>query len=181
MVVNFFRKMVGLEPRYSKVYVFLDIDGVLYPNESIQLDLDGYQIVHGRYGQWHMHKKHGEWLKEIQTAGGTLIWETSWGEEANDFIIPFYEMQPLPFIDYNNPNIETAQDSDKNTFKLPFIKDTAQHYPVVLIDDELKEDVDDWANTREAPTLIIKPEPHTGLSEEDKNTIIEFINDTLTD
>lgn len=165
------------DPQYSSVYVFLDVDGVLSPvQETIP---DGYTTVEAEQGQWHLHRKHRDWLTALQEHGATLIWETIAGKDANDFIIPFYNMHPFPCVDYENINIRLEDESDSRTFKLPFIADSAKNKPTVIVDDELRADVDAWAEEREAPTLIVRPDPAVGVNEREREKVIAFVKKTL--
>lgn len=161
----------------SEVMIFMDIDGVIHPHYAKDLGIRGYERVEGRYGQWHLHKKHGRWIKELQEEGATFVWETSWGREANEFVNPFYDLHPFPFIDYENTIIKPRALEENVTFKLPYIDELARNHPLVLIDDELSDDAFTWKQERKYPTLIINPEPNEGWTEAQKNQVLEFVRE----
>lgn len=173
-MINFIKNLFQSNDT-EEVMIFFDIDGVLHPHYSKELDSLGYERVEGRYGTWHLQRQHGEWMKELQEAGATLVWETNWGEEANEFVNPYYGLHPFPYINYIQTSINPEALSEDSTFKLPYIEELAKDKPLIIVDDDLKEDVYEWKEKREAPTLIISPHPARGWDSEQKEAMLDFV------
>lgn len=148
----------------------LDVDGVLNPLGETASQTQRIR-VEGEYGVWFLDKNDGEWLKTFQNQGARLLWQTTWEEEAVKYINPFYEIDDIDYVRYP---VKT-EGKDGLTYKLPRIKDNAGKHPLVVIDDDIKDDMRRWAQSREQPTLLIQTNPQQGWVEEDKQRISNFI------
>lgn len=154
--------------------VMLDVDGVLNPTGVID-NMDGTvnQRVEGEYGTWFLNKDDGEWLHKFQEAGATLLWQTTWEEEAVKYINPFYGLENVDYIPYPTHPV----DAEGTTYKLPQIKEHAGNHKLVIIDDDIKDDLRQWAKDRPHPTLVVEVNSEDGWTDEDKQRILDFLNE----
>src|SRR4051812_4550147 len=96
--------------------VAVDVDGVLAPDPDWAdgeqgLSAAGYQPY--RFGGlgpdgtpaagtvW-LNPEHGDWLREINEHGGELVWATSWGAVAAQWIAPRLGLPTMPVIEVPN-------------------------------------------------------------------------------
>lgn len=159
------KKMFGMEP-----IVMLDVDGVLNPLGDPNTR-NPHTRVEGEYGVWFLNKDDGEWLRSFQESGATLLWQTTWEEEAVKYINPFYGIEDVDFISY--PVL--PEDSDGLTYKLPKIEEHAGKHPLVIIDDDVRDDLREWASQREQPTLVIEINGEIGWTKQDKEKVLSFL------
>ena len=99
-----------------------------------------------------------------------LVWATGWKDRANEYLprILGLEAPELPSVTYSNPPEVDAR------WKLPGIDEYAGDRPAAWIDDNLSGPCERWAREREAPTLLIRSEPATGISEEHVERLLEW-------
>jgi hypothetical protein len=92
-----------------------------------------------------------------------LVWATGWEEKANEYL-PFLLDLPvdeLPFLTFDGrATFGSAH------WKIEAIDEYAGERPAAWIDDNLDEECEAWARNRAAPTLLMRAEPATGLTEE---------------
>jgi hypothetical protein len=89
--------------------LLLDIDGVLVPMGSGGgEDMGESSNGHVRYAKMLPAR-----LATLARAY-TLVWATSWQQEANDVLCPLFGLPPLPVIDFGELNFRVG-----TTYKLP--------------------------------------------------------------
>ncbi|MGH2819708.1 MAG: hypothetical protein ACRDJ5_03540, partial [Actinomycetota bacterium] len=95
------------------------------------------------------------------------VWATGWGQYANRVIGPLHQMRELPVIE--------LEFTGETTWKLPSVSAyVGDEQPVVWVDDDLGEDAELWARRRAAPTLLMRCEPHLGLTDDAVEACLEF-------
>lgn len=168
--------------------VLVDVDGVLNPDGSRQEAL-GYRPHHfdgiGADGQaasgivW-LHPDHGAWLAELEAAGGTPVWATSWDQLANTWIAPRLGLAgSWPVVDLQGRvGVRWG-----HALKLDPITAYAADAPFVLLDDQIGGKDHDWAAERTAggaPTLLVAIDPYTGLTRADIDRVLDWLADPST-
>jgi hypothetical protein len=89
-----------------------------------------------------------------------LVWATGWEERANDHLPRILGLPELPFLEFNGAaRFGTAH------WKLGPLQEYAGERPLAWVDDSFDQSCFDWAEAREAPTLLVPTEPNIGLEE----------------
>ncbi len=97
-----------------------------------------------------------------------IVWATGWAHSANRVIGPLHALKELPVI-------ELDWTFDTPTWKLPSIEAfVPEDRPCAWVDDDLADDAERWADGRPAPTLLVKCEPHVGLTDELTERCLEW-------
>jgi hypothetical protein len=155
--------------------LLLDVDGVLCPFEGdvpgpSRVPPEGFERVrlpdefNGDF-VW-LSRSNADRLRRLRDEF-EVVWATGWGNHANRVIGPFHELGELAVID--------LEFSGGLTWKLPSISAyVGDHRPCVWIDDDLGEDAERWAKNRAGPTLLVRAEPHIGLTDEMVQRCLEF-------
>jgi hypothetical protein len=95
----------------------------------------------------------------------TLVWATTWGHEANEYIGPVLGLPELPVIAWP----EERDVPDGGLFwKTPEIVAWAQGRPFAWIDDQITDVDRDWVRAHhDGPALLHQVDPAIGLVTED--------------
>ncbi|WP_445402503.1 HAD domain-containing protein [Streptomyces sp. LE64] len=159
-------------------YLLLDVDGVLIPfpgpDGSIPATHTRHDVVPtGRstdapVSVW-LDPTHSALLMEvIRTGLVTPVWCTSWRQDATALIGPLLGLPDLPYVDLPRPRITTSHPNGY-LWKRDRVDAWLHGAPAVWIDDDFTTLDHDWAATRTArgaATLLVQPDPHTGLRPE---------------
>jgi Swiss Army Knife RNA repair-like protein len=143
----------------AKPLLFVDVDGVL--------SLFGFEELPGPMhlidGIPHcLPRAGGERLARL-AQHFELVWATGWEEKANEYLphllgLPFRQ---LPYLAFDGRAVfGTAH------WKLDAIGRYAGDRPLAWIDDSIDDECRDWAEQREAPTLIVRTESAVGITDE---------------
>jgi hypothetical protein len=145
-----------------KPILFVDVDGVL--------SLFGFSPEDPLPGPFH-------WIEGIAhcipAASGPrlerlaerfeLVWATGWEEKANDYLphilgLPFKE---LPVLTFDGRAVFGSAH-----WKVDAIDEYAGDRPAAWIDDNLDQTCESWTAARGVPTLLVRTEPATGVTDE---------------
>ncbi|MFN2489487.1 MAG: hypothetical protein ABR529_07080 [Actinomycetota bacterium] len=147
--------------------LLLDVDGVLCPFEgdmpsTRRVGPEGYELVDlpgdGHERSLWISRANAARLRRLGRAF-EMVWATGWGDSANRVIGPLHELDELAVIE--------LEFSPGPTWKLPSIGEyVGDERPCAWIDDNLGEDAELWAKRRSGPTLLVRSQPHLGLSDE---------------
>ena len=147
----------------SRPLLFLDVDGVI--------SLFGFEPVAGRLpGRLHwvdgvahcIPEEVGPRVSRLADCF-ELVWATGWEEKANDYLphILGLEARELPCLRFAGEAVfGTAH------WKLEAIEAYAGGRAVAWVDDSIDESCLAWAESRQAPTLIVHTESAVGLTDE---------------
>ena len=95
-----------------------------------------------------------------------LVWCTGWEEKANEYLPHALRLPgPLPFLQFDDHEV-SAGGTTPGHWKLGAIDAYAGDRPLAWVDDAFNDACHAWAEAREAPTLLVRTEPATGLVEE---------------
>jgi hypothetical protein len=87
-----------------------------------------------------------------------LIWASGWEERANDHLPQIIGVPKLPYLRFDGrAQFGTAH------WKLEALDEHAGSRALAWIDDSLDESCYEWAEERQAPTLLVPTESDTGL------------------
>ena len=103
-----------------------------------------------------------------------LVWATGWEEKANEYLPMILELsfKTLPSLTFDGrARFGTAH------WKVEAIDEYAGSRPAAWIDDNLDERCEQWAERREAPTLLVRTEPVTGMSEEHVERLLSWADE----
>jgi hypothetical protein len=91
-----------------------------------------------------------------------LVWATGWEEKANDYLPFILRMPgPLPFLSFGGKAVFGSAH-----WKLDAIDEYARGRPAAWIDDNVDEECQAWADSREGPTLIVQTSSPVGITDE---------------
>ncbi|HEY2578083.1 MAG TPA: HAD domain-containing protein [Streptosporangiaceae bacterium] len=164
------------------MFLFCDIDGVLIPFPAA----DGTTpATHHRdhvlptgYDKpvtiW-LNPAHGPLLAELVAATGLQpVWCSSWRGDASHLIGHWLGLPPWPYVALPHLPLATSRPNGY-LWKRDYVAAHANGQPLAWIDDDFARPADhDWATTRTAtgcPTLLIQPDPSTGIQTEHTNSI----------
>lgn len=146
-------------------YLLLDVDGVLFPIADEAPP--GYRRITVRGFDFFMNDKHIAWLAELSSLY-ELVWATMWEQHAPRHVAPLYELpSDMPVIEFNTLPVD-------GNWKLPDVGRFCSGRPLAWIDDDLTNDVYTWAKTRQPPTLLIKPDPTLGMTQQHVDQLTQF-------
>ena len=158
--------------------LLLDVDGVLAPFQGDVLSMsriggEGFrrvdldpQIGLRETFLW-ISDANKERLRKLGDSF-EIVWATGWVHRANRVIGPLHALKELPVI-------ELDYSFDTPTWKLPSIEAfVPEDRPCAWVDDDLAQDAEQWADRRSAPTLLVKCEPHIGLTDEQTELCLEW-------
>lgn len=95
----------------------------------------------------------------------TLVWATTWEQEANEYIGPVLGLPELPVITWPE---ERAEPDDGLFWKTPEIVAWAKGRPFAWIDDQITDADRDWVRAcHDGPALLRYVDPAIGLAAQD--------------
>jgi hypothetical protein len=87
-----------------------------------------------------------------------LVWASGWEDRANDHLPGILGVPELPYLTFDGrARFGTAH------WKLDALDDYARDRALAWVDDSLDESCYEWAEDRDAPTLLIPTESDVGL------------------
>jgi hypothetical protein len=156
-----------------KPLLFLDVDGPLNPYAAkASRRPEGYETHRMRPSGWEqpyqkplrvwLNPAHGSYLAALPYE---LVWATTWGAEANEWIGPHIGLSELPFVDW--PEVHARRD-DLTYFKTHDLVAYAKGRPFAWVDDEIGDaDREYVARVHAAPALLHHVNPRLGLLDDD--------------
>jgi hypothetical protein len=100
-----------------------------------------------------------------------LVWATGWEEKANEYLPYLLRMDvpELPVITFDGRAVFGSAH-----WKVAAIDEYARGRPAAWVDDFLDEQCERWAESREEPTLLVRTESHSGLTDELVEQLLEW-------
>lgn len=158
--------------------ILLDVDGVLALDPAVvvggreavesigyrphQFDGTGPDGTRATGTVW-LNPAHGVWLNGLRDRGAQLVWATSWGVRAADWIAPRLDLPAdLPVVEVPNRGVAFGRSAKQGP-----IRDYAQGRPLAWLDDQFGGKDANWAADRRdddtIPTLLVPVEAGRGL------------------
>jgi hypothetical protein len=142
--------------------LFVDVDGVI--------SLFGFSHQDPPPGSFHwidgvihcINEACGPRLERLSEAY-ELVWATGWEEKANEYLPHLLRLgvSELPVVMFDGGALfGTAH------WKLAALNEYGRGRPAAWVDDFLDEECERWADERAEPTLLVRTESHTGLTDE---------------
>ncbi|MGA5249911.1 HAD domain-containing protein [Streptomyces pseudogriseolus] len=110
--------------------------------------------------------------------GCSLVWATTWGEEANEVVAPLLGLPRLPVLGLPEESEEGEEGRGPRGlhWKTPALVAWAGGRPFVWVDDEVGAVDRQWvAAAHPGPALLHRVDPARGLQESDFRTIREWL------
>jgi len=153
----------------TRPLLLIDVDGVLNPY------LGASDVVPEGYGAHRLGgmsvvlcASHGRWLHEL-AALFDLVWASTWEADAEALIGPTIGAPAgIPHLTFSE------RDPEDWTWKLPAVERHVGDRPVAWLDDDPGHGAADWAATRAAPTLLIRPSPRVGWTRAERDQLVAF-------
>lgn len=99
-----------------------------------------------------------------------LVWASGWEEKANEHLPHLLSLPgPLPYLSF-----ERSPGRSNAHWKLDAIDAYAAERPLAWIDDAFNDACHEWADARDAPTLLVQTEPHVGLTEREARQLADW-------
>ncbi|MEV7232643.1 HAD domain-containing protein [Streptomyces sp. NPDC051020] len=167
-----------------KPLLLIDIDGPLNPYAALSRRHTpaGYTKHRMRPTGWTegpalpvlLNPAHGAELLAL-TDRYTLVWATTWEDEANEWIGPHLGLPPLPYIDW--PAMHGSA-PDGTLWKTQYVVAYAAGRPFAWVDDEITERDRAWI-TRQGPgrSLLLQIDPRIGLERADFDALAQWATD----
>jgi hypothetical protein len=157
----------------DKPILFLDVDGVI--------SLFGFSDASPPPGRFHwvdgivhcIGEGCGERLERLKDRF-ELVWASGWEEKANEYL-PYLlglETPDLPTLTFDGSAVFGSAH-----WKLESIDEYAGDRPAAWIDDNLNEECEAWAESRPAPTLLLRTDPAVGLSDEAVDRLLAWADE----
>ena len=89
-----------------------------------------------------------------------LVWASGWEDKANFYLPHLLGLPELPHISF-----DVVPGGDGSHWKLAALEAYCGGRAIAWIDDNFDASCHEWAERREAPTLLVPTEPHLGLEE----------------
>jgi hypothetical protein len=138
----------------SETLLFLDVDGTLLPFAKRGRGplLDRLDPRDGR---------------RLRALGCSLVWATTWMDEANEVLSPRLGLPSLPVVEFSDEDPPTGVH-----WKTPALVRWAAGRPFAWLDDEIFDADRRWiADHHPAPALAHRVDPRSGLTAADFNAI----------
>jgi hypothetical protein len=95
------------------------------------------------------------------------VWASGWEEKANEYLPHLLGLPTLPYLSFDR-----AVGRTNAHWKLDAIDAYASaSRPLAWIDDAFNDACHEWADAREAPTLLVQTLPASGLTEHEAETL----------
>jgi HAD domain in Swiss Army Knife RNA repair proteins len=150
--------------------LFVDVDGVI--------SLFGFDPSHPPPGSFHwvdgvvhcIDESCGPRLTRLAERY-ELVWATGWEEKANEYLphLLSLEARELPVLTFDGHAVFGSAH-----WKVDAIDEYARGRPAAWVDDFLDEHCERWAEERDEPTLLVRTESHTGLTDELVELLIDW-------
>jgi hypothetical protein len=164
--------------------LFVDVDGPLNPYAARATRRpEGYRTHRMSPPDWAraypgaeplrvwLNPEHGPMLLSLPVE---LVWATTWGHDANDWIGPRIGLPELPVVEWpagEGPD-RMFESADGRFWKTQPVADFAAGRPFAWVDDQLTAADERWCARRyPAPTLLLPIDPALGLRSDDIATI----------
>jgi hypothetical protein len=153
--------------------LFLDVDGPLLPfggsGQSGRRDTDVAP---------HLSRLRVEAGPRLAELPCTLVWATTWLEDANTEIAPRLGLPNLPVVTWPEPT-ETQEREDQwlgLCWKTRAVVDWAAGRPFAWVDDEITEADREWVSSHHpAPAMLQRVDASRGLTDRDFADLGEWL------
>jgi hypothetical protein len=89
-----------------------------------------------------------------------MVWASGWEDKANFYLPQLLGLPELPHVSF-----DVAARSGGAHWKLTGMETYAGERAIAWIDDNFDQSCYEWAERRQAPTVLVPTEPHLGLEE----------------
>jgi hypothetical protein len=149
--------------------LFVDVDGVI--------SLFGFEPSGSPPGRFHsidgiLHCIGDEAAARVARLAEVyeLVWATGWEEKANEYLVHILGLPAeLPVLTFEGRAVFGS-----SHWKLDAIDEYARGRPAAWIDDNLDEECEHWAASREAPTLLVPTEHAFGVTDEHVERLLRW-------
>jgi hypothetical protein len=147
----------------------VDVDGVISLfgfEEAPDRSVAKFQLIDGMVHCISLPA--GERLKQL-SQHYDLVWATGWEDRANDSLAPLLGLPDLPFLTFDG-----AARFGSAHWKLGPLDQYGGRRPLAWIDDSFDESCYDWAERRDAPTLLVPTNSQLGLEQAHADTMVDW-------
>lgn len=109
----------------------------------------------------------------------TLVWATTWEDDANEVVAPRLGLPPLPVVHWPEPSAEDERDDARHGLhqKTRTLVAWAAARPFAWVDDEPTAADRAWvADRHPAPALLHRVDPRTGLTAADMTVLRAWLS-----
>jgi uncharacterized protein YjbJ (UPF0337 family) len=153
----------------NRPILFVDVDGVI--------SLFGFNPSGRPPGTFHsvdgiIHCIGSDAASRLARLAGIyeLVWATGWEEKANEYLVHLLRLEgDLPTLTFDGRAVFGSAH-----WKVEAIDEYARGRAAAWIDDNLGERAEEWARKRKEPTLLVRTESPTGITEADVNRLLRW-------
>jgi hypothetical protein len=155
--------------------LFLDVDGPLLPfggNPPRGPRVSGSAP--------HLARLRPETGRRLAALPCTLVWATTWLEDANSEIAPRIGLPNLPVVAWPEPTRADEQEDQwlGLCWKTRTLVNWAAGRPFAWVDDEITDADRDWVSAQHpGPALLRSVDPSLGLTEQDFTALYAWLRD----
>jgi Swiss Army Knife RNA repair-like protein len=149
--------------------LFVDVDGVI--------SLFGFEPIGSPPGKFHsidgiLHCIGAEAASRLARLAERyeLVWATGWEEKANEYLVHILGLpEALPALTFDGRAVFGS-----SHWKLEAIDEYARGRPAAWLDDNLDEQCEAWARSRQEPTLLVRTDCALGVTEEHVELLLRW-------
>ncbi|WP_280397358.1 HAD domain-containing protein [Nocardia carnea] len=159
--------------RSPRPLLFLDVDGPLLPfGESPRHE------PRAAATDTHLSRLNTELGRRLATLPFSLVWATTWEDDANTELAPRLGLPELPVVHW--PDSTPAHEHEDRWFGLCWktrtVVDWAAGHPFAWIDDEITEADHSWVRAHHpARAFLHRVDPARGLTDSDFTTLGQWL------
>jgi hypothetical protein len=169
---------VPLSRKAKKPILAVDVDGVI-SLFGFERSPEPGKPKEGLPGEFHLidgmlHCISMPTGERLQRLGRTyeLVWASGWEDRANDHLPAILGVPKLPYLTFSGrAQFGTAH------WKLEALDEYSRGRPLAWVDDSLDESCYEWAEERQAPTLLVPTESAAGLEEGHVEALEAWVRD----
>src|SRR5215211_5475837 len=140
----------------SRPLLLMDVDGVLNPYPDCPDGYTEYEFFPEDNEPVRLAEVHGDWLRKL-SGYFRMVWATGWGDDANRFLCPHFNLPELPVI-------PLPQGLYEPSLKVARIDGYVGTRAAAWVDDVVTDEARQWAENRQNRSFLAEVDHAVGLT-----------------